>query len=45
VGLDATGKPQYSFYGDKAPEASLLLADLPQLDDAVQGIHVGSYAW
>lgn len=44
VGLDAAGKPQYSFYGDKAPEASLSLADLPQLDDAVQGIHVGSYA-
>lgn len=44
VGLDAAGKPQYSFYGDKAPEASLTPADLPELDDTVQGIHVGSYA-
>jgi len=44
VGLDAAGKPQYSFYGSKAPEASLSLADLPPLDAAVQGIHVGSYA-
>jgi len=44
VGLDANGKPQYSFYGHKAPEASLSLADLPRLDDSVQGIHVGSYA-
>jgi len=44
VGLDASGKPQYSFYGHRAPEASLCLADLPLLDDSVQGIHVGSYA-
>lgn len=44
VGLDTDGRPQYSFYGSKAPEASLCLADLPLLDDKVQGIHVGSYA-
>ncbi|WP_293765776.1 carbohydrate kinase [uncultured Aquitalea sp.] len=44
VGLDATGHPQYSFYGDKAPEASLTEGELPALDDSVLGIHAGSYS-
>lgn len=44
VSLDAGGHPQYAFYGDKAPEASLTDAELPQPDDSVTGIHFGSYA-
>lgn len=44
VSLDAGGHPQYAFYGDKAPEASLTAAELPTLDEQTAGIHFGSYA-
>lgn len=44
VSLDANGHPQYAFYGDKAPEASLTTAELPTLNEQIAGIHFGSYA-
>ncbi len=44
VALDAGGSPTYAFYGSGAADSALSSSDLPTLDAAVTGIHVGSYS-
>ena len=44
VGVDASGSPDYAFYGIGSADCSLTTADLPVLDDAVKGLHFGSYS-
>lgn len=44
VSVDEGGQPQYGFYGERAPEASLRPEELPTLDDEVAAVHFGSYA-
>lgn len=43
VGLDANGSAQYQFRGEGCADRQVTLAHLPELDEHVRGIHVGSY--
>ncbi|WP_420392484.1 carbohydrate kinase family protein [Acuticoccus sp.] len=38
------GVPRYTFYGDGAADRSLTTGDIPDLDDAVWGLHAGSFS-
>jgi len=44
VGLDASGVPEYQFYGNGSADTGLAPADLPVLGSDVQGLHFGSYS-
>ena len=44
VDLDATGAPDYAFYGEAPAYCAVTVADLPKLDSAIRAIHVGSIA-
>ena len=44
VGSDAEGQPAYAFYGAGAADRSVDASELPALDGAVTGLHLGSYA-
>lgn len=44
VAVGADGSPQYSFRGEGCADRQLQLADLPQLDSRVRGLHIGSYS-
>ncbi|MCW0457368.1 carbohydrate kinase family protein [Xanthomonas sacchari] len=43
VALDASGVPNYAFYGTGCADRALTEADLPTLDARVGGLHFGSY--
>jgi len=44
VELETAGVPRYAFYGQGAADRSLQLADLPALDEAISGLHFGSFS-
>ena len=44
VTVDAQGSPQYAFRGEGCADRQLRLEHLPELDERVRGIHVGSYS-
>ncbi|QXI25816.1 carbohydrate kinase family protein [Pseudomonas vanderleydeniana] len=44
VAVGADGSPQYSFRGEGCADRQLLPEHLPQLDEAVRGLHIGSYS-
>lgn len=44
VGIDATGSPSYSFYGEGAADRLLHADHLPMLSDDVRALHFGSYS-
>lgn len=44
VELDAAGVPRYAFYGNGAADRLLSRDQLPELDEGVRAIHLGSYA-
>jgi fructokinase len=44
VGVDAQGSPQYSFRGEGCADRQLRREHLPQLNERVRGLHVGSYS-
>lgn len=44
VGVDASGSPAYAFYGDSAADRRIAPQDLPELDETVRLIHLGSYS-
>lgn len=44
VALDAEGSPQYAFYNERGADRGLTREHLPELDDRIRGIHIGSYA-
>ena len=44
VGLDASGSPHYTFYGEEAADRAITEADLPRLPESVTGLHFGSYS-
>ncbi len=44
VGLDASGQPDYAFYGIGSADCALTEADLPDLPPAVTALHFGSYS-
>ncbi|WP_316013648.1 carbohydrate kinase [Roseobacter sp. HKCCA0434] len=44
VTLDAEGVPAYTFYSEGAADTGVTVADLPELDDDLRGIHFGSYS-
>ena len=43
VGLDTNGSAQYQFRGEGCADRQVTLAHLPELDERVRGLHVGSY--
>lgn len=44
VAVGADGSPHYSFRGDGCADRQLRLEHLPELDESVRGIHVGSFS-
>lgn len=44
VDVGEDGSPSYAFYGDGAADRSLAAGDLPEMSDAVSGLHFGSYS-
>jgi fructokinase len=44
VAVGADGSPHYSFRGDGCADRQLRLEHLPELNDKVRGIHVGSFS-
>lgn len=44
VAVGADGSPHYSFRGEGCADRQLRLEHLPELDEQVRGIHVGSYS-
>lgn len=44
VGVDAQGSPQYAFRGAGCADRQLRREHLPQLNERVRGLHVGSYS-
>lgn len=44
VAVGAEGAPHYSFRGEGCADRQLRLSHLPELDDEVRGIHVGSFS-
>ncbi len=44
VGLDANGSPSYSFHGEGCADRAITIDDLPDLDESVAAIHVGSFS-
>ena len=44
VGLDATGQPDYAFYGVGSADVAVTPGDMPDLPDAVTALHFGSYS-
>jgi fructokinase len=44
VAVGADGSPHYSFRGEGCADRLLTQAHLPELDDRVRGIHVGSFS-
>ena len=44
VGLDASGSPAYSFYGEGAADRLVSPDDLPVLPEGVDTIHLGSFS-
>lgn len=44
VDLSPDGSAEYAFYGEKAADRQLTLADLPIFDDDVKAIHFGSFS-
>jgi fructokinase len=44
VGLDAEGVPAYQFYGNGAADIGITPPEMPVLDDAILGLHFGSYS-
>ncbi len=43
VDIGPDGGPAYAFYGENAADRNLRMDDLPDFDDAVWGLHLGSY--
>ncbi|WP_194790416.1 carbohydrate kinase family protein [Pseudomonas sp. UFMG81] len=43
VGLDAGGSAHYQFRGEGCADRQVKLEHLPELDERVRGVHVGSY--
>lgn len=44
VGIGSAGVPAYAFYGEGAADRAVTVAELPQLDEDIRVIHVGSFA-
>ncbi|WP_347906030.1 carbohydrate kinase [Pseudomonas purpurea] len=44
VALGANGSPHYSFRGEGCADRQLQLAHLPELNDEVRGLHIGSFS-
>jgi fructokinase len=44
VAVSADGSPHYSFRGEGCADRQLRLGHLPELDEQVRGIHVGSFS-
>ncbi len=44
VDLKSDGSAEYAFYGEKAADRQLAVADLPTFDDTTQAIHIGSFS-
>lgn len=44
VAVGADGSPHYSFRGDGCADRQLRLEHLPELDEQVRGIHIGSFS-
>ncbi len=44
VAVDAAGSPSYTFYGVGSSDCTIHVADLPLLDDKINGLHFGSYS-
>ncbi|AZC26725.1 carbohydrate kinase family protein [Pseudomonas sessilinigenes] len=44
VAVGSDGSPHYSFRGEGCADRQLLTEHLPELDDLVRGLHVGSFA-
>lgn len=44
VGLDASGSPDYAFYGVGSADCALTRADMPVLPRDIQALHFGSYS-
>lgn len=44
VGLDASGSPAYSFYGEGAADRLVTPSDLPALAEGIDTIHLGSFS-
>lgn len=44
VALGENGSPQYSFYHERGADRALALKNLPDIDDNIDAIHVGSYS-
>lgn len=44
VGLDASGSPAYSFYGEGAADRLVTPGDLPALAEGIDTIHLGSFS-
>ncbi|MEO1494854.1 MAG: carbohydrate kinase [Pseudomonadota bacterium] len=44
VGLDATGHPDYAFYGIGSADCAIAPDDMPDLPPDVEGLHLGSYS-
>ncbi|MQA54163.1 carbohydrate kinase family protein [Pseudomonas piscis] len=44
VAVGADGSPHYSFRGEGCADRQLLVEHLPELDEQVRGLHIGSYS-
>ena len=44
VNVNDQGQPSYSFYGSGSADCGLEVKHLPQLGDAIEGVHFGSYS-
>ncbi|WP_306029767.1 carbohydrate kinase [Stappia sp. MMSF_3263] len=44
VGLDAVGSPAYSFCGEGAADRMISPADIPDLPEAIDTVHLGSFS-
>lgn len=44
AGLSPDGSAAYAFYGDRAADREVLLADMPKLPDDVRAIHLSSFS-
>jgi len=44
VAVGADGSPHYSFRGDGCADRQLRLEHLPELDETIRGIHIGSFS-
>lgn len=44
VGLDAAGHPDYAFYGVGSADVAVTPQDMPELSEAIDALHFGSYS-